>query len=112
LNDYITTQRTRYHARANREKQRWTDLCAGYASGLGTVETPIRVRINWYEKNARRDVDNVAFSVKFILDGLVRAGVIPNDSQRYVRSIEHHVLIDRENPRIEVELTTCQRQPL
>ena len=43
---------------------------------------PIALKITWYEKNKRRDVDNITFATKFIQDALVKCGVIENDSQK------------------------------
>lgn len=65
---------------------------------------PIGLTIKWYEPNNRRDIDNITFGTKFILDSMVCMGIIENDSRKYVDSIEHSVLTDKENPRIEVEI--------
>lgn len=62
------------------------------------------VFITWYEKDRRRDIDNITFATKFILDALVNQKVIPDDSQKYVTWIIHDVQVDRDNPRIEVHL--------
>ena len=65
---------------------------------------PCKLKIAWYEPNRRRDVDNVVFGVKFILDELVACGIIPNDSQKYVNQILNSVYCDPESPRIEVRI--------
>lgn len=36
--------------------------------------------------NKKRDADNLAPALKVILDGIVRAGIMPDDDHRYVRS--------------------------
>ena len=64
----------------------------------------VNITITWYEPNRRRDPDNVSGGQKFILDGLVRGGAIKDDSQRYINNIEHRFEVDRENPRIEIEV--------
>jgi len=64
----------------------------------------VKLHFKWYEPNCRRDIDNVAFAKKFILDSLVENEVIPDDSQKYVTSFTDEIIIDRDNPRIEVEL--------
>ena len=33
-----------------------------------------------------------------------KAGTIPNDTRRYIKSITHIPELDRENPRVEVEI--------
>lgn len=65
---------------------------------------PIRLKITWYEPNMRRDVDNITFASKFIMDALVEAEIITDDSQKYVRCIYNEVEVDKANPRIEIEI--------
>lgn len=63
-----------------------------------------RVVCEWREKSKRRDLDNVRVGVKFILDGLVKAGILPNDTQQYVWQISDSLTLDKENPGVQVEL--------
>ena len=70
---------------------------------------PIMLKIDWYEKDNRRDVDNIVFAKKFILDALVESGIIKNDSRKYVKGFIDNVYTDRENPRVEVEICTTQQ---
>lgn len=65
---------------------------------------PVCITFNWYIKNNRKDLDNIAFSKKFILDGLVIAKVLEDDSQKFVCSFTDQFFTDKENPRIEVIL--------
>ena len=65
----------------------------------------------YHEPNRRRDKDNVGAAKKFILDGLVKAGVLIDDSPRYVK-----MLVDRfvypDEPRYKepgVEITLIGR---
>ncbi len=51
---------------------------------------PVVVEFNWYCKNEKKDIDNVAFSKKFILDGLVSAGFTDK------------FFIDKQQPRVEI----------
>ena len=39
--------------------------------------------VNFYESSMRRDDDNVISACKYILDGLVHAGIIVDDSPKY-----------------------------
>ena len=85
-------------------KEEYTTMVAWLAKKLPKYNR-VDITITWYEPNNKRDIDNIAGGgTKMILDGLVRAGTIPDDSQKYVNSITHHFKVDRENPRIEVEL--------
>lgn len=106
LNKYIDACRTNPYkgAKMKRDNEK---ICMFYIkqAKVKKVENyPIKVKIDWYEKNRRRDVDGIQFATKFILDSLVKMKIIENDSQKYVNEIEHHVYIDRNNPRIEVSL--------
>lgn len=106
LNEIVAANRSHYHAGAKQKKET-TLLCAQYA-GLGGVPIfsgPILVIFNWFEPNARRDLDNICGGAKFVLDGLVLAGRIPNDSRKFVQSIFHRFPEpDKKNPRIVVEI--------
>lgn len=39
----------------------------------------------------RRDADNIQSAQKFILDAMVKCGVIKNDSRKYISQIYHHI---------------------
>jgi Holliday junction resolvase RusA-like endonuclease len=84
-------------------KDEYTDLVAWLAKKLPKYNR-INVTITWYEPNEKRDPDNIMGGQKFILDGLVRAGTIPDDSRKYIGSINHRFETDRVNPRVEVEI--------
>ena len=65
----------------------------------------IDLEITWYCKNRRKDKDNIMAGTKFILDGLVQAGVIQNDGWANVGDIRHKFDVDKQEPRIEVKIT-------
>lgn len=60
--------------------------------------------ITFFEPNKRRDIDNVMSSTKYILDGLVKARILFDDSPSFVRKINCDVQYDVLNPRVEVKL--------
>ena len=70
---------------------------------------PVTIECNWYMKNRRKDIDNVCFAKKFILDGLVLAKVLQDDSQKYVESLRDNFYIDKDNPRIEIKIYEKKR---
>lgn len=70
--------------------------------GIKAVIGRYSVEFHWYEKNKRRDLDNICAAKKFILDGLVSAGILPQDSQKFLTGFRDYPYIDRVNPRIEV----------
>ena len=54
-------------------------------SSISIDEFPIFLEITWVEANRRRDPDNIAYSIKFILDGFVAASIMPSDSWKYIK---------------------------
>ena len=51
--------------------------------------------------NRERDIDNMVASVN---DALVKAGLLKSDSWQYLKSHGFDAEIDRENPRVELEV--------
>ncbi len=106
LNTFIKALNAHYHA-GNNIKQQETDyvyLMALKQKIKPITQYPVVVNFEWYCANERKDIDNVAFAKKFILDGLVRAGVLVNDSRRYVIGFTDRFLIDKEQPRVEITI--------
>jgi len=89
-------------------KEQYTDIVAWTAKKLPKF-SKIDIEITWYEPNASRDPDNVMGGQKFIFDGLVKAGVIPNDTQKHIGDIAQRVRVDRLNPRVEIEIREAER---
>lgn len=106
LNDYIKECRgNKYSANLMKKRVEKGIVFAIREAKLQRATTyPIKLKITWYEENKRRDIDNVVFATKFIQDALVSAGIIENDNQKWIVGLSHEVLIDRDNPRIEIEI--------
>lgn len=83
LNEYIAVCRQNRFAGAQ-FKKKWDKEIGLYVSRLRRPENVVRIHFTWYEPNHRRDVDNVAFAKKFILDAMVSRGILQDDSPRYV----------------------------
>ncbi|WP_353809130.1 hypothetical protein [Agromyces sp. SYSU T00194] len=73
-------------AAARRWRSRWTaairnrTITAATDAGIPLLGT-CQARLTWYVRTAhRRDVDNLALLEKAMFDGLVRAGVVPDDT--------------------------------
>jgi hypothetical protein len=83
LNDYINAERTNRYMAASikqRETALVTKKCIDqHAPKLDKLRS---LEFIWKTKDKRQDKDNIAFSKKFILDGMVKAGVIPNDTYK------------------------------
>lgn len=106
LNDYIAAERKNRHIAAKmkrEETKRVADIAAN--SDMPTFQKPVHVYFTWVEPNRRRDIDNIAFAHKFILDGLVDAGVLKGDSQKYVTGFVDLFRVDKDNPHVSVLIT-------
>lgn len=106
LNEYIAAMNQNRHI-ANKMKQEWTDTVAWEAKRQKLVPytTPATFSFMWLEKNAKRDPDNIIFAKKFILDGLVMAGIIPNDTQKWVRGFNaERWMVVKDPRRVGVEV--------
>lgn len=110
LNEYVNACRRNKYAANNMKKGNQKVISYYILKALknGSLHAPskfpVGLNIVWYEPNNRRDVDNVQFAVKFILDALVEMNVIPDDSRKYVNLINNRVECGRECPRIYVEV--------
>lgn len=68
------------------------------------------MRYKWFEKNRRRDLDNVSsFGRKVIQDALVQAHTIQNDGWKEITGFSDEFFVDARNPRIEVEIEEVTR---
>ena len=84
LNDYTKANRSNVYM-ANKLKQDVQYDIKRYIGNAPRFINPVRLHFIWIEKDARRDLDNVAFAKKFILDALVNNEILVDDSQRFVQ---------------------------
>lgn len=108
LNTYIQAERS-HRLLASTIKREETERVAweAQAAGLPPVSRyPIRIAFTWYSQDSRKDIDNIAFAKKFILDGLLKAGVLAGDGRKHVAGFAEEFLIDRERPRVEILIDT------
>jgi len=106
LNDYTKACRTSPIV-GNRMKGRNEEYIAGYImQQLRGVRFKGKTRLTfrWIEPNRNRDLDNVCFAKKFILDALVKNKVLETDGWRGVEGFTDVFDVDPENPRIEVTI--------
>lgn len=104
LNDYTRACRSDPRA-GNRMKRQNEEIISGYImQQLKGVRFKGRVYLHfrWVEANRNRDLDNVCFAKKFILDALVSNGVIETDGWRGVSGFTDEFDVDPDYPRIEV----------
>lgn len=106
LNDYTKACRTNRFAGAKMKQESERIITAYIQQQLQNVsfKGAVRLSFRWYERNKRRDLDNICFAKKFILDALVSNGIIETDDWRGVVGFTDEFSIDKENPRIEVSI--------
>lgn len=89
---------------AAKMKKEWTELSSTFFRKI-KINKPVSVRFTWHEQNTRRDPDNIIFAKKFILDGLVISGALPNDNQQWIKSFSESWFLDKESPGVEIALS-------
>lgn len=110
LNDYTKACRTHRLAGAEMKKKAEANIsahikkCLNGANLKGTIELSFR----WYEPNKKRDLDNICFAKKFILDALVKNEVIKGDGWNCVVGFVDKFYVDKDYPRIEVDIKEIQ----
>lgn len=106
LNEYIAANNiNRYEsAKIKREETERVVLECYNLRGVKPSKYPLKVTFHWYCPNRKSDPDNIAFAKKFILDGLVEAGMLQNDGWKQIASLSDFFHIDKANPRVSVSL--------
>lgn len=103
LNQYIDAERTnRYMAAALKKNTQDQIIIAIKQAGLTRFDNPVYMRYKWFEKNRRRDKDNVAFAKKFVQDALVACDILPNDGWVNIVGFSDEFEVDAVLPRVEV----------
>jgi len=87
LNEYTAKNRANRHVGAKLKKDTESSIIP-HLQNLPNFTKPVKINFIWCEENKRRDLDNVAFAKKFILDALVKSGKLINDNQKYVRGFQ------------------------
>lgn len=98
LNEYIRQERTNRYKAAVIKKQQTSKieyLCR-LKHNRCKIERKNDVLFRWFTPNNRIDHDNIAFGAKFIFDGFKKAGVIIDDSPKYIGNIHHTFTLDRD----------------
>lgn len=88
----------------NALKQKWKDFIVWWIKDLGYEgkqlnKTKMTFTV-YFSTKRRHDVDNQV--PKFILDGFVEAGLIPDDDEHHLTEITLKTGYDKDNPRTEI----------
>ena len=105
LNEYVNSCRSGYRQGARLKRQTDDDLIWVLKSQFkGQLNGCWDMDFKWFEKDKRRDHDNIASARKFILDAFVKCGILPDDGWKNVGDFTDTFLVDKERPRIEIYL--------
>ena len=83
LNEYVNVCRTNKF-KAGKYKADIEQEIGLYLMKMPKMNNPIRIHFIWIESNKRRDLDNICFAKKFILDAMVKTGKLTDDNRNYV----------------------------
>ena len=101
LNEYINAERTNKFI-ASKIKRENTEVARLHFIGK-KFQKPLEVKFKWFVSNLGRDLDNLAFCCKYILDGMVKAKAIPSDNLRHIVKITHEFeKCDKKGVNIEI----------
>jgi Holliday junction resolvase RusA-like endonuclease len=96
LNEYIGACRTKAIIGANMKKRVEDDII-WFLKPLPKFNKPVKINFTWIEENKRRDLDNVAFGKKFILDAMVKVGKLKDDNRKNVIGFTDNFEYGNEN---------------
>ena len=103
LNTYTNSNRHSRFAGAKIKKEETEISRLHFINQKPITEYPIKIAFKWYVKNKRKDLDNIVFAKKFILDGMVKAEFIKNDGLNYIQGFTDEVEFDKDE-RVEIEI--------
>lgn len=104
MNEIIDEAKTHWN-NYREQKNDQTELVAWEAKRAKLPYIPVvKFEITYFRKSRAYDPDNIAAAKKFILDGLVEAGVLENDGWKQIKGWSEDWSVDSINPRVEVVL--------
>lgn len=105
FNDYTKACRTNKYVGAKMKKDIEYNIWAYIMQQIKDIkiEKPVKIHFIWVEENGKRDLDNICFAKKFILDALVKAEVLQDDNRHFVSGFTDEFMYAKES-KVIVEL--------
>ena len=111
LNDMIHDCRGNKYLAAKNKKDIERDISV-FLSRLPKMEKPIKIHFHWVEQNRKRDLDNICASKKYILDAMVKCGVLTDDNRNYVTAFtdtfEFPKPKEKKEARVDLEISEVE----
>jgi Holliday junction resolvase RusA-like endonuclease len=109
----VNWYRNAHHHVSNAAKKKFKKEIQPQLDKFDKFTPPIRIKYTYYAKmNNNPDLDNFVGTVKkFFQDALSESGLIPDDNVKYIiANSEYYGGIDRDNPRVEVEVIEVENK--
>ena len=88
LNEYISKINGNRYIGNSFKRKLQDDICRQILMQTIGFDKPFKKQVDfhitYFEKNKKRDKDNIASSKKFLLDSLVESGILQNDGWKWV----------------------------
>lgn len=96
LNEYINAERSNKQYAAKIKKQQTTSVYYLTRNQKFKLEPrKYDIIFTWIKPDNLKDHDNISYAKKFILDGIVKAGVLPSDNPNYIGNFRDIFVIDK-----------------
>ena len=102
LNKFINAERSNRYIAAKIKREE-TSIAHMSLLGKPPITTPCKLKFTWYIKDKRMDPDNISWSKKAVIDGMVKAKLIPDDGLKYITGFTDEFIIDKHE-RVEIEI--------
>lgn len=104
LNEHDSANRTNRFIGAKLKKD-MTEMAQMQLNGKQKITKPCFLSFYWYISN-RSDPDNIRFAAKYILDGMVKSGVLQNDNQTWILGFrgDSYVRVNKGSEKVVVEV--------
>lgn len=109
LNDVIEKTRINKFAGATMKKnlQRDINIQLLHQMAIMGMSAPLEsqsdLKFTFYEKNKKRDKDNIISSQKFLLDSMVEVGILKNDGWKWIRNLAYDFELS-DTYKVEIEV--------
>lgn len=107
LNDHDSANRVNKFLGAKLKKE-MTEFVYWQVLNKKKITKPCIITFNWLV-SSKADFDNIRFAAKYILDGMVKAGVLPDDSQKWVIGFggDYFTKVEKGQEKIIIEVEEC-----